>query len=125
MGCLMIHWVCIATMCQSRLAGCTVCERRKSGCCKWRKGSRQLVLCCAAWRTVRPPQLLLMLPLTTAVAVIGAVAAAVSVNGQLYSKATRKRIGFVLQDDVLYESLTVKVRERLPSSKVYSTRHDA
>jgi hypothetical protein len=34
----------------------------------------------------------------------------VSVNGQPYSKATRKRIGFVLQDDVLYESLTVKVR---------------
>ncbi len=33
----------------------------------------------------------------------------VSVNGQPYSKATRKRIGFVLQDDVLYESLTVKV----------------
>jgi ABC-type multidrug transport system ATPase subunit len=31
------------------------------------------------------------------------------VNGQPYSKATRKRIGFVLQDDVLYESLTVKV----------------
>lgn len=34
---------------------------------------------------------------------------AVSVNGQPYTKATRKRIGFVLQDDVLYESLTVKV----------------
>ena len=33
-----------------------------------------------------------------------------SVNGAPYSKATRKRIGFVLQDDVLYESLTVKVR---------------
>jgi ABC-type multidrug transport system ATPase subunit len=31
------------------------------------------------------------------------------VNGQPYTKATRKRIGFVLQDDVLYESLTVKV----------------
>ncbi len=33
----------------------------------------------------------------------------VTVNGQPYSKATRKRIGFVLQDDVLFESLTVKV----------------
>jgi ABC-type multidrug transport system ATPase subunit len=41
-------------------------------------------------------------------------AAAVSVNGQPYSKATRKRIGFVLQDDVLYESLTVKVRVCMP-----------
>lgn len=62
-----------------------------------------------------PPQIMLMLPLTAAVAVAVAVAAAVSVNGQPYSKATRKRIGFVLQDDVLYESLTVKVRERLSS----------
>ena len=35
-----------------------------------------------------------------------------SVNGQPYTKANRKRIGFVLQDDVLYESLTVKVRHR-------------
>jgi len=43
-------------------------------------------------------------------------AAAVSVNGQPYSKATRKRIGFVLQDDVLYESLTVKVGPLATSS---------
>lgn len=44
---------------------------------------------------------------------IAAVPAAVTVNGQPYSKATRKRIGFVLQDDVLYESLTVKVSQVL------------
>lgn len=35
---------------------------------------------------------------------------AVTVNGAPYTKATRRRIGFVLQDDVLFESLTVKVR---------------
>ncbi|KAF5828872.1 hypothetical protein DUNSADRAFT_16957 [Dunaliella salina] len=29
------------------------------------------------------------------------------VNGEKFTKATRKRIGFVLQDDVLYETLTV------------------
>lgn len=39
-----------------------------------------------------------------------ACAFAVSVDGQPYNKAMRKRTGFVLQDDVLYESLTVKVR---------------
>eukprot|EP00878_Enallax_costatus_P009038 GHUV01009450.1.p1 GENE.GHUV01009450.1~~GHUV01009450.1.p1 ORF type:complete len:320 (+),score=81.64 GHUV01009450.1:240-1199(+) len=32
----------------------------------------------------------------------------VTVNGAPYTKATRRRIGFVLQDDVLFESLTVK-----------------
>lgn len=36
----------------------------------------------------------------------------VTVNGAPYTKATRRRIGFVLQDDVLFESLTVKVRNR-------------
>jgi hypothetical protein len=35
---------------------------------------------------------------------------AVLVNGVSFTKATRRRVGFVLQDDVLYESLTVKVR---------------
>jgi ABC-type multidrug transport system ATPase subunit len=31
------------------------------------------------------------------------------VNGQRLTKAARRRIGFVLQDDVLYETLTVIV----------------
>ncbi|MEW5311333.1 MAG: hypothetical protein WDW38_003059 [Sanguina aurantia] len=31
----------------------------------------------------------------------------VLINGQLFTKATRRRIGFVMQDDVLYETLTV------------------
>lgn len=35
---------------------------------------------------------------------------AVLVNGAAFTKGTRRRVGFVLQDDVLYESLTVKVR---------------
>lgn len=33
----------------------------------------------------------------------------VSVNGRRYDKAVRKQVGFVLQDDTLYEDLTVKV----------------
>ncbi|KAF6261731.1 hypothetical protein COO60DRAFT_1699664 [Scenedesmus sp. NREL 46B-D3] len=46
----------------------------------------------------------------------------VLVNGARFTKATRRRVGFVLQDDVLYESLTVKetlqyaALLRLPSS---------
>lgn len=35
--------------------------------------------------------------------------AAVSINRAPFTKASRRRVGFVLQDDVLYESLTVKV----------------
>lgn len=35
------------------------------------------------------------------------VSGQVLVNGQAFTKATRRRIGYVLQDDVLYEDLTV------------------
>lgn len=34
----------------------------------------------------------------------------VLVNGQRMNKAVRRRVGFVLQDDVLYETLTVTVQ---------------
>jgi ABC-type multidrug transport system ATPase subunit len=54
----------------------------------------------------------------------------VTVNGEHFSKAQKRRVGFVLQDDLLYETLTVwetlsfAAALRLPRAMTAAQRHE-